>query len=113
MVLMTHFFFTQEEYCVIRHCTYCFNNVGYPNNLRGGCKERAYCSKECRRADCSMKGNALCHINWCQHHECGEEDVDWKVVPIPNKGLGIIAKKLLPGEFKITVEPVFASQKII
>jgi len=37
----------------------------------------------------------------------GEEDVDWEVVPIPNKGLGIIAKKLLPAKYRIMADPVY------
>ena len=58
-----------------------------------------------------VNGNGQRHVNWCQRHECGEEDVDWVVVPIPNKGLGIRAKKLLPAGFKIIVEPVFFTTK--
>ena len=51
------------------------------------------------------------HVNWCRRHECGEENIDWEVVPIPNKGLGIRAQKLLPAGMKIIVEPVFTSSK--
>jgi len=54
-------------------------------------------------------GNGQRHVNWCQRHECGKEDVDWEVVPIVNKGLGIRAKKLLPAGMKIIVEPVLCS----
>jgi len=77
--------------------------------LCGGCKKRAYCSKECQTADWSIKGNGQRHKNWCGIHEYGEEDLDWEVVPVPNnyKGLGIVAKRLLPAGFRIIVEPAF------
>ncbi len=55
------------------------------------------------------KGDGQRHINWCRRQECGEEGVDWEVVPIQNKGLGIRAKKSLPAGMKIIVEPVFSS----
>ena len=58
-------------------------------------------------ADWSGKGEGQRHVNWCRRYEHGEEDVDWEVVAIPNKGLGIRAKRLLPEGYKIIVEPVF------
>jgi len=100
-------FFLQED--VIRHCAYCLEICGFPTKLCGNCRKRAYCSKECQIADWSVKGDGQRHINWCRRHEYGEEDVDWEVVPIPNKGLGIRAKKLLPAGLKIIVEPTFSS----
>jgi len=78
-----------------------------PPKLCGGCKKRAYCSKECQAADWSRKGDGQRHVNWCRRYEYGEEDVDWEVVSIPNKGLGVRAKKLLPEGYRIIVEPVF------
>jgi len=78
----------------------------FPAKLCGGCKKRAYCSKECQIKDWSNKGNGQRHVNWCRRQEYGEEDADWEVVPIPNKGLGIRAKKLIPSDI---VEPVFCS----
>ena len=92
-----------------RHCAYCLEVCGFPTKLCSGCKKRAYCSKECQRADWSVKGDGQRHVNWCQRHECGEEDVDWEVVPIVNKGLGIRAKRLLPAGLKIIVEPTLSS----
>ena len=101
--------FTQEEDDVIRHCAYCLNVCVLPTKLCGGCKKKAYCSKECQAKDWSSKGNGQCHKLWCGRYECGEEDVDWEVVPIPNKGLGIRAKQLIPAGLKIIVEPVCSS----
>ena len=75
--------------------------------------KRAYCSKDCQRADLSVKENGQRHVNWCRRHECGEEDVDVEVVPIPNKGLGIRAKKLIPVGMKIIVEPSFSHLQMI
>jgi len=100
--------FSQEEIdAVTRHCAYCLNLRGF--KLCGGCKKRAYCSKKCQAADWSSRGNGQRHVNWCRKHECGEEDVDWEVVPIPNKGLGVRAKKVIPSGMKMIVEPVFSS----
>ena len=101
--------FHQEEDSVARHCAYCLQLCGFPTKLCGGCKKRAYCSKECQRADWSIKGNGQRHVNWCRRHEYGDEDVDWEVVPVVNKGLGIRAKKLLPAGMKIIVEPIYKS----
>ncbi len=37
---------------------------------------------------------------------CGEEDLDWKVVPIPGKGLGVIAVHDIPAKMRIMVDRV-------
>ena len=37
---------------------------------------------------------------------CGEEDLDWKVVPIPGKGLGVIAVHDIPAKSRIMVDRV-------
>jgi len=76
-----------------------------------GCKKRAYCSKECQSADWSTKGKGQGHKIWCGQITYGEEDVDWEVVPVPNKGLGVRAKRLIPAGFRIIVEPVFTDPK--
>ena len=92
------------------HCAYCLKLCGSPAKLCGGCKKRAYCSKDCQVKDWSSNGNGQRHVKWCQRHECGEEDVDWEVVPVPIKGrLGIRAKKLLSSGFRIIVERIFTS----
>lgn len=71
--------------------------------------KRAYCSKECQQKDWSITGPGQRHNKWCGIHECGEEDVDWKVVPVQKniKGLGIVAKKFFPTGYKIMVEAIF------
>ena len=97
------------EESVTRHCAYCLGLCGFPAKLCGGFRKRTYCSRDCQVKDWSSKGNGQRHVNWCRRHECGEEDIDWEVVPIPNKGLGIRAKKLIPSGFKIIVEPTFSS----
>ena len=58
-------------------------------------------------ADWKDTGTGQRHKNWCGVHDYGEEDVDWEVIPVPNKGLGIVAKKFLPAGYRIIVEPVF------
>jgi len=94
---------------VTRHCAFCLEIITtFPVKLCGGCKKRAYCSKECQVADWKITGTGQRHKNWCGVHNHGEEDVDWEVVPVPNKGLGIIAKKLLPAGYRIIVEPAFS-----
>ena len=47
------------------------------------------------------------HKTWCQY-ECEEEDVDWEVVPVLGKGLGIVARRSIPAGYQIIVEPVFS-----
>lgn len=53
----------------------------------------------------SIRGVGQRHVQWCGIYECGEEDVDWEVIPIPNTGLGIAAKRSLPAGYRIIVEP--------
>ena len=64
-------------------------------------------SKECQKIDWSVTGSGQKHRNWCGKFEYGEEDVDWKVVPIQGKGLGVVALRRLPAKYRIIVEPVF------
>lgn len=35
--------------------------------------------------------------------ECGEEDLDWKVAPIPGKGLGIVALRDIPPKYRSVI----------
>ena len=42
---------------------------------------------------------------------CGEEDIDWEVCSVPGKGLGLIAKRLIPSKFRILVEAVYTDPK--
>ena len=58
-------------------------------------------------ADWKPEGKGQGHKKWCQY-KCGEEDVDWHVVPIPGKGLGVVAKRTIPAGYRIIVEPVFS-----
>eukprot|EP00276_Gloeochaete_wittrockiana_P008325 CAMPEP_0184659104 /NCGR_PEP_ID=MMETSP0308-20130426/28233_1 /TAXON_ID=38269 /ORGANISM="Gloeochaete witrockiana, Strain SAG 46.84" /LENGTH=327 /DNA_ID=CAMNT_0027098641 /DNA_START=995 /DNA_END=1978 /DNA_ORIENTATION=- len=69
----------------------------------GQCHKRAYCSRECQTADYKPGGGGQGHKNWCQL-ECGEEGIDWKVCPVPGKGLGIVALRDLPMRYRIIVE---------
>jgi hypothetical protein len=39
--------------------------------------------------------------------DCGEEDVDWEVTSIPGKGLGVVAKRMLPALYRIIVDAIF------
>lgn len=38
--------------------------------------------------------------------DCGEEDVDWEIVPIKGKGLGIVAKRMIPSSYRIMVDAI-------
>ncbi len=75
----------------------------------GGCKKRAYCSQKCRIADYNVGGTGQGHKNWCRRYDYGEEDIEWEVIPVQNKGLGVVAKKFLPAGYKIIVEPVYTN----
>lgn len=91
----------------IRHCAFCLVPVPSKDaKLCGGCLKRAYCSKECQVSDWSLKKESgQGHKNWCKLG-CGEEDLDWEVAPVPGKGLGLIAKRLIPPKFRILVDAV-------
>lgn len=88
-----------------RHCAVCLKLCS-PVKLCGKCLKRAYCSRECQLVDWTPKGKGQGHKNWCRL-ECGEEDVDWEVTSIPGKGLGIVAKRMIPALYRIIVEGVF------
>jgi len=101
-----HFFQDAEQ---VRHCAFCLKEIGGLLIKKcGGCKRRAYCSKECQTADWSVTGSGQRHKNWCSRYEYGEEDIDWEVIPVENKGLGVVAKRHLPVGYRIIVEPVYA-----
>lgn len=88
----------------VRHCAFCLRLDRY--KLCSGCHKRAYCSKECQAADWSAPtGIGQLHKYWCKL-DCGEEDVDFEVVAVAGKGLGIVAKKLIPAKYRIIVEGV-------
>ena len=88
-----------------RHCSVCLKLCSQVK-LCGKCFKRAYCSRECQLIDWSPNGKGQGHKNWCRL-ECGEEDVDWEVTSIPGKGLGIVAKRMIPALYRIIVEGVF------
>ena len=91
------------EMNIERTCAYCLT-VGTNGKVKvcAGCRRRAYCSKECQQADWF---SGQMHRKWCELG-CGEEDLDWKVAPIPGKGLGLIAKRLIPAKFQIMVDAI-------
>lgn len=97
----------QEDSFQVRHCAFCLKVCGFPTKKCGKCQRRAYCSKECQAADWSVKGKGQRHVNWCGRYEYGEEDIDWEVVPVPGKGLGVRAKRLIPAGYRIMVDPIF------
>lgn len=95
-----------------RHCAFCLNPI---NALRillcGNCRRRAYCSKQCQERDWKIKDSdeptqeqrGQGHVNWCGL-AAGEEDLDWKVVEVKGKGLGVVALRDIPAGFRIMVE---------
>ena len=92
-----------------RRCAVCLTISAKPK-LCGKCQRRAYCCRECQVVDwwpdSSISGKGQGHKNWC-HLDCGEEDLDWKVVSVPGKGLGVVAKRPIPAKYRIIVETVF------
>jgi len=89
-----------------RHCAFCLQDGEF--KLCSGCCRRAYCSRKCQVADWSPSGTGQRHKNWCKY-ECGEEDIDFQVVSVPGKGLGIVARRVIPTKYRIIVEPVYTS----
>jgi len=106
-----HFIFILQDACVakpVRHCALCLKELIPSVNLIkqcDKCKKRVYCSHKCQSKDWSVTGQ--CHKNWCGRYQYGEEDIDWEVLPVPNKGLGVLAKRFLPAGKRIIVEPVY------
>jgi len=45
------------------------------------------------------------HSRWCSASN-SEEDIDWEIVPVPNKGLGVIAKKFIAKSTRIMIDPI-------
>lgn len=72
-------------------------------------KKRIFCSRECQIADWCAIGIRQRHKNWCGSYEHGEENMDWEVVLVPNGGLGVRAKRLIPAEYGIFVNPVYTN----
>ena len=64
---------------------------------------RAYCSKECQMRDWKAVNGGQGHKNWCKL-KCGEEGLDWEVVEIPSKGLGLRAISSIPCLSRIMVD---------
>lgn len=95
--------------CQIRHCAYCLCPVDAKSvKLCGKCVRRAYCSKTCQTLDwkdmptpSEQRGQR--HKDWCGI-SVGEEDLDWKVVAVEGKGLGIVALRNIPAKYRIMVE---------
>lgn len=88
----------------LRHCAFCVKELsGTDVKLCGGCRRRAYCSKECQATDWKPNGGGQGHKNWCALN-CGEEDLDWCVAPVPGKGLGLVAKRSILPLTRIMVE---------
>lgn len=87
----------------LRQCAFCLRLSEF--KLCGGCHKRAYCSKECQAVDWSPTGMGQHHKYWCKL-DCGEEDVDFEIVPVPGKGFGVVAKRLIPAKYRIIVEGV-------
>jgi len=90
-----------------RHCAFCLKEIcGEEIKKCGKCRKRAYCSKECQTADWTPnEKNGQGHKNWCGT-DCGEEDIDWIVTPVPGKGLGLVALRDIPAAYPIIVAAV-------
>jgi len=95
---------TPEPITCDRHCAYClkFLPVGTAK-ICGRCYRRAYCSRDCQKADWSQKPGSQGHKNWCDLR-CGEEDIEWEFKPAPGTGFGIFAKRFIPAKFRIMVD---------
>ncbi|KAF0722985.1 hypothetical protein Ae201684P_022034 [Aphanomyces euteiches] len=89
-----------------RHCALCLVALTAPK-LCSKCLRRAYCSRRCQRMDWAQAGQQLSqgHKHWCGL-AYGEEDIEWEVIPIAGKGLGVVAKKAIARFSRILVEGV-------
>jgi len=93
-----------HKYRDTRICAFCLTSIsGIDVKLCGGCKRRAYCSQKCQIADWSYGTSSQVHKIWCKL-DCGEEDLDWEVVPVPGKGLGLVAMRFIPAKSRIMVD---------
>lgn len=83
-----------------RHCAFCLVPIRNEDvKLCGKCHRRAYCSRACQTLDwtdnsqptnndAGQRGQGQGHKHWCKLL-CGEEDLDWIVIPVTGKGLGL------------------------
>ena len=90
---------------MVRHCAMCLKQINDTVMTCGACKRRCYCSRTCQAADWKPNGTGQGHKNWCQLY-CCEEGIDWDVLPVPGKGLGLIALKFIPSKSRIIVDAI-------
>ena len=81
-----------------RVCAYCYKQLETVLKC-SKCKKRAYCSRDCQRADW---GTGQRHKVWCDLPS-GEEGVDWEVRPC-EYGLGVFALRDIPRLARVMVE---------
>lgn len=116
-----------------RHCAACRKPIP-PESIKicGKCRRRPYCSKECQEKDWKPKRNGTQagkyylqkylnlannfghdllilfsefqgHKSWCGL-TYGEEDLDWVITDVAEKGLGIVSRRVIPAGYRIMVE---------
>ena len=85
-------------------CAFCLISID-PQAVEycNGCNRRSYCSTGCREKDWTAEGYGQGHKKWCSL-KVAEEGIDWEIRSVPNKGFGVIAKKLIPKRSRIMVE---------
>ena len=85
-------------------CAYCLQNVSALDVIMCRyCMRRSYCSSRCMELDFDPHGEGQGHSMWCSLGVC-EEGIDWAVQPVQGKGLGVVAKKLIPTRSRIMVD---------
>ena len=91
----------------IRFCAYCLQEVPEEFVLPcEDCKDRVYCSTNCRKVDWDPKEDGQEHATWC-HLRAGEEGVHWEVRHLGrDKGMGIVALRPMPPMFRIMVDTI-------
>jgi hypothetical protein len=85
-------------------CAYCLCTVTRDDHkLCGNCDRRSYCSSTCMQLDEMADGTGQGHSMWCSLSVC-EEGLDWVVKAVPNKGKGVVAKRLIKSQTRIMVD---------
>lgn len=85
-------------------CGFCLCTVPRDDHkLCGNCDRRSYCSSTCMQLDEMADGTGQGHSMWCSLSVC-EEGLDWVVKAVPNKGKGVVAKRLIKSQTRIMVD---------
>lgn len=94
-----------QDFKMRRHCASCLIELNEAKvTLCTGCDRRAYCSNSCQTLDWDNGGQS--HTIWCKLG-CLEEDLDWEIIEVEGKGLGMVSKVVIKPFTRILIDKWF------